>query len=88
MYRVKYLIMLIQHTYWSGGCTVPESQLRVDVDRAVEYAESAFRYWRKVPAPKRGEILFRAAEILVRDKECIARGMTQEMGKTLAETMR
>ena len=60
---------------------------KVDVDRAVEYAHSAFQYWRKVPAPKRGEILFRAAEILVRDKECIARGMTQEMGKTLAETM-
>ena len=40
---------------------------KVDVDRAVEYAHSAFQYWRKVPAPKRGEILFRAAEILVRD---------------------
>ena len=63
-----------------------QKSVRVDVDRAVEYAESAFRYWRKVPAPKRGEILFKAAEILVRDKECIARGMTQEMGKTLAET--
>ena len=63
-----------------------QKSIKVDVDRAVEYAEAAFKYWRKVPAPKRGEILFRAAEILVRDKECIARGMTQEMGKTLAET--
>jgi aldehyde dehydrogenase (NAD+) len=39
-----------------------------------------------VPAPKRGEILFRAAEILVRRKEDFSRDMTREMGKVLAET--
>jgi aldehyde dehydrogenase (NAD+) len=58
----------------------------VDVDRAVEVAHEAFRMWKNTPAPKRGEIMYKVAEILVRDKECIARGMTQEMGKTLAET--
>ena len=45
-----------------------------------------FHNWKRVPAPMRGEIMYKAAEILVRDKECIAKGMTQEMGKTLAET--
>ena len=35
-----------------------------DVDRAVEAAESGFRIWSRVPAPRRAEVLFRAARIL------------------------
>lgn len=58
---------------------------REDVDRAVQAARRAFERWRLVPAPDRGEILFRAAEIMVRRKEELARLMTQEMGKVLAE---
>jgi aldehyde dehydrogenase (NAD+) len=58
---------------------------RSDVDRAVQAAERAFHKWRLLPAPKRGEILFRAAEILVRRKEELARLMTMEMGKVIAE---
>jgi aldehyde dehydrogenase (NAD+) len=57
-----------------------------DVERAVTAAREAFPRWRALPAPKRGEILFRAAEILVRRKEDLARDMTREMGKVLAET--
>jgi|TARA_B110000438_G_scaffold32500_1_gene32128 aldehyde dehydrogenase (NAD+) len=57
-----------------------------DINKAVEEATKAFRSWKKVPAPKRGEILFKAAEILVRDKEDIAKMMTKEMGKPLSET--
>ena len=57
-----------------------------DIDRAVAVASEAFKTWRKVPAPKRGEIMFKAAEILLRDKEDIAKIMTQEMGKPLSET--
>ncbi len=57
-----------------------------DVNDAVEAAKEAYRTWRLMPAPKRGEILFRAAEILVRRKEELARDMTREMGKVLAET--
>ena len=59
---------------------------QVDIDRAVEVAYQAFQSWKRVPAPMRGEIMYKAAEILVRDKECIALGMTQEMGKPLSET--
>src|SRR5262249_11516963 len=57
-----------------------------DVNAAVDAARQAFASWRLVPAPKRGEILFRAAEALSRRKEDLARDMTREMGKVLAET--
>ncbi len=56
-----------------------------DVDRAVEAARRAQDAWRLYPAPKRGEILYRAGEILLRRKEDLAREMTREMGKVLAE---
>jgi alpha-ketoglutaric semialdehyde dehydrogenase len=57
-----------------------------DVNLAVEAAKSAYNNWRLMPAPKRAEILFHAAEILVARKEDYARDMTREMGKVLAET--
>jgi len=57
-----------------------------DVGLAVDAAKAAYPKWRLTPAPKRAEILFRAAEILVQRKEDYAREMTREMGKILAET--
>ena len=39
-----------------------------DVDQAVDAAREAFDGWRLTPAPKRAELLFRAGEILIRDK--------------------
>ena len=56
-----------------------------DVEKAVAAAREAFR-WRALPAPKRGEILYRAAEILVKRKEEFSRDATREMGKVLDET--
>src|SRR5437762_3822328 len=53
---------------------------------AVDAATEAYKTWRLVPAPKRAEILFRAAELLVQRKEEFAKDMTREMGKVLAET--
>jgi aldehyde dehydrogenase (NAD+) len=38
------------------------------------------------PAPRRGEILFKVAQLLTERKEEISRLMTQEMGKILVET--
>jgi alpha-ketoglutaric semialdehyde dehydrogenase len=58
----------------------------VDVDRAVQAARVAYRSWRLVPAPKRAEILYRTGELLLRNKEDLARQMTREMGKVLSET--
>src|SRR5579863_6101668 len=53
---------------------------------AVSAAHAAFAQWRLIPAPKRGEILYRVGELLMRRKEELARTMTQEMGKVLKET--
>jgi aldehyde dehydrogenase (NAD+) len=57
-----------------------------DVEEAVSAAKKAFAEWRLVPAPKRGEILYRVGELLRQRKEEIARAMTREMGKVLKET--
>src|SRR2546430_11887492 len=57
-----------------------------DADAAVDAAKEAYKSWRLVPAPKRAEILFRAAELLVQRKEEFSKDMTREMGKVLAET--
>jgi acyl-CoA reductase-like NAD-dependent aldehyde dehydrogenase len=56
-----------------------------DIDRAVNAAREAYKSWRLVPAPKRGEILFRAARLLQERKETFAQQMTREMGKVLEE---
>jgi alpha-ketoglutaric semialdehyde dehydrogenase len=64
---------------------VPESGPE-DIEEAVRAAARAFPAWRKVPAPRRAEILFRVAELLGQRKEELARLMTQEMGKVLTET--
>src|SRR6185436_16631994 len=57
-----------------------------DVARAIEAARRAYATWRLVPAPRRAEILFRAAQLLIERKEPYARDMTREMGKVLEET--
>jgi acyl-CoA reductase-like NAD-dependent aldehyde dehydrogenase len=57
-----------------------------DVERAVAAAEDAFRSWRLVPAPRRAEILYRAAQLFAERKDAYARDMTREMGKVVAET--
>jgi alpha-ketoglutaric semialdehyde dehydrogenase len=56
-----------------------------DVNQAVDAANQAYKKWRLVPAPKRAEILFRAAELLVQRKEEFSKDMTREMGKVLEE---
>lgn len=56
-----------------------------DVNRAVEAAKNAATRWRRTPAPKRAEILFRLARILEKNKDEYTRQMTREMGKVLKE---
>src|SRR5437899_4350664 len=56
-----------------------------DVDGAVARAKEAFARWRLVPAPKRGEILYRFARILEDEKDGLTDLMTHEMGKVRAE---
>ncbi|MBI3600368.1 MAG: aldehyde dehydrogenase family protein, partial [Nitrospinae bacterium] len=57
-----------------------------DVNRAVKAAQDTAEMWRKYPAPKRAEILYRVAEMTIQKKEDFARDMTREMGKVLKET--
>jgi alpha-ketoglutaric semialdehyde dehydrogenase len=57
-----------------------------DALAAIAAAKTAYQTWRLVPAPKRAEILFTAAQLLVDRKEQFARDMTREMGKVLDET--
>jgi len=56
-----------------------------DVNRAVEAAKNAATKWRRTPAPKRAELLFRLGEILRDNKKDFTRDMTREMGKVLKE---
>jgi acyl-CoA reductase-like NAD-dependent aldehyde dehydrogenase len=57
-----------------------------DAQEALAAASRAYATWRLVPAPRRAELLFRAAQIIAARKEAFARDMTREMGKVLEET--
>src|ERR1017187_2809721 len=52
---------------------------------AVEAASTAAVYWRRTPAPARGEILRKAADLLEQRANDVGRDLTREEGKTLAE---
>ena len=64
--------------------TFPRSSAE-DVDRAVAAAKVAFEDWRLVPAPRRGEILYRFANLLMEEKDEFTDLMSHEMGKVKAE---
>ena len=57
-----------------------------DTQRAVAAARKAFPEWKRTPAPERGRVLWRAAELARNRAEEIARTMTREEGKILAES--
>src|SRR3954465_2189690 len=56
-----------------------------DADRAVMWVKAAFEDWRLTPAPKRGEILYRFANLLTEEKDEFTDLMSREMGKVKAE---
>ncbi len=57
-----------------------------DLEDAIAAASKAQPAWEAMPAPARGEILYRAALLLEQRQEELARLMTREMGKVLKET--
>jgi acyl-CoA reductase-like NAD-dependent aldehyde dehydrogenase len=63
----------------------PESGID-DVNEAVKSANEAFKTWKNVPAPKRGDMLRIAGDIFSRRKKELAEIMTREMGKPTFET--
>lgn len=56
-----------------------------DVDLAVSAATEAFKSWRLMPAPLRGELLFKIGDSLKQKKEELAQLLTRDMGKVIAE---
>lgn len=65
--------------------TFPQSD-SLDVEDAAAAAAEAYKQWRLMPAPKRGDMLRRAGDILASRKDELARHMTREMGKPVFET--
>src|SRR3954453_11778819 len=59
-----------------------------DVDKAVEAAKAAYEERRLVPAPRRGEMLFRFGRLLADQKDDFAQLMARELGKVLPEAGR
>ncbi len=58
---------------------------RVEADRAIEAAAKAFPAWRSVSVYERARVLKRTAELLRDRADAVARSLTQEQGKPLAE---
>ncbi len=56
-----------------------------DVAAAVDAGRRAYPAWRKLPMVKRGEILYKAANLLEAHLDEVAQAMTREEGKTLVE---
>lgn len=56
-----------------------------EVDTAVQCAASAFRAWANVPPPRRARVMFRFQELLNQNVKRIARALSEEHGKTLAD---
>ncbi len=56
-----------------------------DMEAAANAAEAALPGWASMPAPARGNILYKAAEILEKKFDQLGAEMTREEGKTLPE---
>ncbi len=54
-------------------------------EQVIARAQEAFKYWREVPAPRRGEIVRQYGEQLRRYKDPLGRLVSYEMGKSLQE---
>ncbi len=58
---------------------------REEYDQIITTADEAFRVWREIPAPKRGEIVRQYGEVLREKKDALGRLVSFEMGKSLQE---
>jgi aldehyde dehydrogenase (NAD+) len=85
---------------WQGGSGAPHAcvspvdgasigQVRLasaeDYRRVSASAEEAYRSWRQVPAPRRGEVVRQLGEVLRRHKAALGALVSLEMGKIRAE---
>jgi aldehyde dehydrogenase (NAD+) len=65
-----------------GAVTITTAE---QYEQVISTAEEAFRYWREVPAPKRGEIVRQFGDVLRQYKDPLGRLVSYEMGKSLQE---
>ncbi len=65
-----------------GSVTITTAE---QYEQVIAAAQEAFRYWREVPAPKRGEIVRQFGDILRQYKDPLGRLVSYEMGKSLQE---
>lgn len=61
------------------------SATEADYEAVILKAQEAFKVWRTVPAPKRGEIVRQLAERLRTYKDALGKLVSYEMGKSLQE---
>ena len=62
-----------------------QASLPQDADNAIAAAGDAASGWASTPAPQRGAILYRALDIMARRAEELARAITLEEGKPIAD---
>jgi len=62
-----------------------KTSTKEDYEKAMKAATEAFKTWRLVPAPKRGEIVRQMSEELRKHKEALGKLVSYEMGKSLQE---
>ena len=62
-----------------------KSASAADYDAVIQKAQEAFKTWRMVPAPKRGEVVRQLGEKLRQHKEALGKLVSYEMGKSLQE---
>ena len=64
--------------------TIPAATAE-DVAKAVAYAKAAQKEWAKIPVYERVEIMYKFIELVERDKEDLARTLSDETGKCITE---
>lgn len=65
-------------------CDVPLST-REDLDHAATVAHEAFQTWKEVAVPRRARILYKFHQLLIENKDELAKLVTLENGKALSE---
>lgn len=58
-----------------------------EIDYAIDVAAKAFQQWKNVPVPKRSKILFNFQQLLLQNKDELARLITIENGKNTTEAL-
>lgn len=78
--------LIESHTPVDGSLIGAVSEVnRNDYDKIISTAQEAFKTWRMMPAPKRGEIVRQIGEELRKYKEPLGKLVSWEMGKSLQE---